>query len=97
MPRTRKDVMREATELTPTVHVGKDGITDTLVDEVKLQLKTRKVVKVKLLPSAGEEKKELAYELAEKANATMVDVRGSVVTLCEKRYFQVKADAEPRE
>ncbi|OPY31013.1 MAG: CRS1 / YhbY (CRM) domain protein [Methanomassiliicoccales archaeon PtaU1.Bin124] len=92
MPRTRKDVMREATELTPTVHVGKDGITDTLVDEVKLQLKTRRIVKVKLLPSAGEDKKQLALDLAEKSKATLVDVRGSVATLCEKRYFQVKAD-----
>jgi len=97
MSRTRKDVMREATELDPTIHVGKDGITDSLIDEVKLQMKTRKVVKVKLLPSAGEDKKALAKDIAERSNGTLVDVRGSIATLCDKRYYKAKPVAEPRE
>jgi len=97
MSRTKKDVMREATELDPTIHVGKDGVTDSLIGEVKLQMKTRKVVKVKLLPSAGEDKKTLAMEIAERSNGTLVDVRGSIATLCDKRYYCAKPVAEPRE
>ncbi|HSV42229.1 MAG TPA: YhbY family RNA-binding protein [Methanomassiliicoccales archaeon] len=84
--------MREASELEPTIHVGKDGITEPLVEEVKAQLKNRKVVKVRLLPAAGEDKKGAAMRLAESASATMVDLRGSVVVLSEKRYFGGKKD-----
>jgi RNA-binding protein len=97
MSRTKKDVMREATELDPTIHVGKDGVTDSLIGEVKLQMKTRKVVKVKLLPSAGEDKKALAMDIAARSNGTLVDVRGSIATLCDKRYYCAKPVAEPRE
>jgi RNA-binding protein len=79
--------MHEAADLKPTVHVGKDGITETLIAEIKLQMKTRKVVKVKLLPSAGEDKKAIGERLASGTNGTLVDVRGSVVTLCERKYF----------
>ncbi|MFA5312871.1 MAG: YhbY family RNA-binding protein [Methanomassiliicoccales archaeon] len=85
--RTRKDVMHEAADLKPTIHVGKDGITETLIAEIKLQMKKRKVVKVKLLPSAGEDKKAIGERLASESNGTLVDVRGSVVTLCERKYF----------
>jgi RNA-binding protein len=90
MSRTKKDVMRDASELRPTVHVGKDGITDELVEEVKLQLKTRKVIKMRLLDSSGEDPKATAEMIAERSNATLVDVRGSVAVLCEKRYFAGK-------
>ena len=80
--------MRESTDLKPTVHVGKDGVTGTLVQEIKLQLKKRRVIKVRLLPSAGEDKGALAKVLADQANATLVDLRGSIITLCEKRYYR---------
>ncbi len=90
MSRTKKDVMRDASELRPTVHVGKDGITDELVEEVRLQLKTRKVIKMRLLDSSGEDPKVTAELVAERSNATLVDVRGSVAVLCEKRYFAGK-------
>jgi len=88
--RTKKDIMREAAELRPTIHVGKDGITDELVEEVKQQLKKRKVVKVRLLDSSGEVPKETAELVADRSNAILVDVRGSVAVMCEKRYFGVK-------
>ena len=85
--RTKKDIMREAADLRPTIHVGKDGITDELVEEVQLQLKTRKVVKVRLLDSSGDDPKGTAEVVAERSNAVLIDVRGSVAVMCDKRYF----------
>jgi RNA-binding protein len=86
-PRTKKDVMHAAVELKPTVHVGKDGVTESLVQEVKQQVKLHKVIKIRLLPAAGEDKKAVAMSIAEQATVTMVDLRGSIVTVCQKRYF----------
>ena len=46
--RTMKEIKRIGADLKPTIHVGKDGITDSLIEEVKLQVKTRKVVKIRI-------------------------------------------------
>jgi RNA-binding protein len=35
----RKELMRRANELSPTVHVGKDGIDEGLLNEITAQLK----------------------------------------------------------
>lgn len=86
-PRTKKDVMHAAVDLKPTVHVGKEGVTESLVQEVKLQVKIHKMIKIKLLPSSGEDKKAIAMAIADQAMVTMVDLRGSIVTVCQKRYF----------
>ena len=86
-PRTKKDVMHAAVELRPTVHVGKDGVTESLVEEVKQQVKMHKVIKIRLLPASREDKKAVALAITEQAKVTMVDLRGSIVTVCQKRYF----------
>jgi RNA-binding protein len=88
--RTAKEIKAIGKDLKPTIHVGKDGVDEGLIQEVELQLKTRKVVKIRLLPSASEDKKGTAQLIAEKANAELIDVRGSVVLLCEKAFMAGK-------
>ncbi len=69
-------------ELEPTVRIGKAGITDTVVDDVKKQLKKKKIIKVKFLPAAvTDNKKALAKELAQKVNAKIIHQVGFVVVL----------------
>lgn len=73
----------QAQQLNVTVHVGKGGI-DGAVDELKGQLKQRKLVKVRLLPSAtdgGANDKSQAEALAVACDATLVDVRGHTAVL----------------
>ncbi|MCX6651059.1 MAG: YhbY family RNA-binding protein [Methanomassiliicoccales archaeon] len=88
--RTMKDVKRVGHELSPTVHVGKEGITNALIDEIVKQLKGRKVVKVRLLPSVEEDKKVVAEELASRSHSILIEVVGFTVLLCEKRYLEGK-------
>jgi RNA-binding protein YhbY len=45
---------------------------------------------MRLLDSSGEDPKATAELVAERSKATLVDVRGSVAVLCEKRYFAGK-------
>lgn len=72
------DLRKEAHEADVTVWVGKAGV-DAVVDEVSDQLQDRNVVKVKFLRSArgGTSTEELADELAEGANADLVETRGN--------------------
>ncbi len=70
-------------EIPVTLHVGKNGITDSLIEELREQIRTKRIVKVKMLRSSGE-RKEVAEELAEKTGAELVEVRGLTVVLKRK-------------
>ena len=74
----------KAQTLKSTVHVGKDGITATVVEEIDRQLKKTKLVKVKLLPALELDRKEAAAELARACSATLVEVRGRTVVLASE-------------
>ncbi|MEM3154852.1 MAG: YhbY family RNA-binding protein [Candidatus Woesearchaeota archaeon] len=68
--------------LEPALRIGKAGITDNAIRQVKALLKKRKVIKVKFLTSAiKENKKELVKELAEKAHAKVIHKVGFIAVL----------------
>ncbi len=76
----------QAAHMEAATHVGKNGITPSLVEEVTRQLKDNKLIKVKLLKSAVEEtpREELAKALAEKTRSELVEVKGNTVVLFKR-------------
>jgi RNA-binding protein len=70
----------------PLVWVGKNGITDEIIEQTKTFLKKRKLVKIKLLNSYVEEhdKKVAAMELALKTESHLVDFTGFMITLYKR-------------
>ena len=82
----KQEKKAEAASIEPTLHVGKSGI-DVVVEELKIQLKNRNMVKVKILKSAFIEtgKKELAEKLAGLSNSELIEVRGNTAVFCRKR------------
>lgn len=82
MDKKRRAMLRGAAQsLEATVHVGKDGVTDKVVDEIKRQLKAKRIVKVKLLPSMEQDRYEAAEKLAAGASAVLIEVRGRTAVL----------------
>ncbi len=75
----------EAVGLGVTLQVGKSGI-EKVVEELKSQLKIRKIVKIKLLKTAFVEgdKKELAEKLAKLTDSELIEVRGNTAVFCRK-------------
>lgn len=72
----------------PTIWVGKDGLTSALVAEVEKQLQKNRMVKVRVLPAAlvGEVTAQvIASGAAEATGAALVEVRGHVFILFRKR------------
>lgn len=61
-----------------TIRIGKAGITEVLIKEIKKNLKITGVIKVKILRSALTygDRFELARKVAELVNAKLVEVRG---------------------
>ncbi|MCL1979012.1 MAG: YhbY family RNA-binding protein [Methanomassiliicoccaceae archaeon] len=83
----RKELMRRAKDLSPTVHVGKEGIDEGVINEIASQLKNARLIKVKVLGTVDDEPKAVAEELASSTNSVIVDVRGGVVVLTDKRTW----------
>lgn len=71
--------------LEPTLHVGKAGI-EGVVEELKIQLKGRKLVKVRFLRTAFIEgnKKELMQKLADLSGSELVETRGNTAVYSRK-------------
>ena len=82
-----KELRRRAMEIDPTVRVGKDGLSENLYEEITAQLKNRRLIKVKVLRNADSETDEVAAQIAEATNSVVVDVRGGVIILTDKRTW----------
>ena len=83
----KKEIMRRAKELDPTLHVGKDGVKESVVEELKTQLKAHRIVKIKVLPNSESETKDIAGSLSQATDSVVVDIRGGVVILTDKRTW----------
>ena len=82
----RKELMRRANDLSPTVHVGKDGLDSGLFEEVKNQLKKNRLIKIKVL-SRDDDAKAIAASIEEATGSVAVDVRGGVIVLTDRRTW----------
>lgn len=76
----------QAAKIEAMTHIGKNGITPSLIEEIKRQLKDNKLVKIKLLKSAIEEKprEEVAKELVQETGAELIEVKGNTVVLYKR-------------
>ncbi len=83
----KKELMRRANDLSPTVHVGKDGIDEGLLNEITNQLKKSRLLKIRVLQNADADTSEIAENIAESTESVVVDVRGNVVVLTDKRTW----------
>jgi RNA-binding protein len=72
---------RSMQDLKPTVWIGKQGCTETMIDEIVEQLKKRSMIKVKWLTNTEVDPEDVAL----KAGATLVEVRGRTMVLKEKK------------
>ncbi len=68
-------------ELRPTVWIGKQGCTTTVIEEIIQQLERRKIVKVKVLSTT-----DIDFgDVAARTGADLVDVRGKTFVLARRR------------
>ena len=76
----------EIRNLSVTVQIGKKGVTDSSIQEIKKQLEKKKIIKVKILRSAFEsaEKDELVNEIVSKTDSELLDKIGFVIVLKRK-------------
>lgn len=61
--------------------VGVNGITDNLIEQIKMDFCTREIVKIKVLPGSGLDAKQCMEECAQKSKSTPICTIGNYFVL----------------
>ena len=72
----RANLKSLAANLKPIAQVGKEGISENLIESLSNALEAHELIKVNLLPASGEDGDNLAANLAELLHAEVVAVIG---------------------
>jgi len=80
-----REKVKRAHHSSPDVIIGKNGITEGVIEEIKRRLKAKGVIKVKMLKTAlegrGIDRREAAKLVAQLAGAKLMGVRGRTFVL----------------
>ena len=71
----------EAHHLTPIFQVGKGGVNDQMISQLRDVLEVRELIKVRILDNCEEDKDVVANELAKGTGAELVQLIGLTVVL----------------
>lgn len=86
----RQFLRKAAHDLSPIVHIGKNGLSDNLFSSTELALDAHELIKVKF-NDFKDEKREVAQELADRVRAELIYVIGNTAIL-----YRQQPDAEKR-
>lgn len=81
---SKKELMNRSLN-TITISIGKSGIKEGVIEEIKRQLKEREVIKIKFSRNMSAEKKDYIDHILEETRAKLVDLRGNVAVLFKKK------------
>ncbi|MBZ4683537.1 MAG: RNA-binding protein [Fusobacteriaceae bacterium] len=78
----RSFLKQQAHSLTAVVRIGKDGLTDNIIENIENAIRVKELIKVKALQNAElskQELREIAEEIAKKAEVEIVDIIGKTI------------------
>lgn len=81
---SKKELMNRSLS-TITINIGKSGLKESVIDEIKRQLKDREIVKIRFSKSMSLEKQNYINDIIEKSNSKLIDFRGNVAVLFKKK------------
>ncbi len=86
----RSYLRAEANMLKPVVMIGKDGLTDNVIEQIDQVLNTRELIKVKIQNNSIEDARNVANEVAKVLDAEIVQIIGSTLVL----FREIKKEEE---
>lgn len=81
---SKKELMNRSLS-TITITIGKSGLQESMVQEIKRQLKDREVVKIRFSKAMSIDKKNYINHILERTNSKLIDLRGNVAVLFKKK------------
>lgn len=80
--------MRDQSDsMKPLVRIGKQGISDGIIEAIDSHLERKKTVKVRVLKTGLEERnmKDISREIVKKTGSELVEIRGHTFVLNRKK------------
>ena len=84
MSQNKKEMMNRALGAM-TINIGKSGVNDNVIEEIKRQLKANEIVKLKFAKNIARNKDDYIDEIVSKTKAQLIDVRGHVAVIYKKK------------
>ena len=81
---SKKELMNRSLS-TITINIGKSGVKESVIEEIKRQLKAREVVKIRFSKAISLDKKKNIDNIMEKTNSKLIDLRGNVAVIFKKK------------
>ena len=84
MSHEKKELMNRALNAM-TINIGKSGVNDNVIEEIKRQLKANEIVKLKFAKNIARDKDKYIDEIVSKTKSKLIDVRGHVAVIYKKK------------
>ncbi len=84
MSQSKKEMMNRALSAM-TINIGKAGVNDNVIEEIKRQLEANEIVKLKFAKNIARDKDKYIDEIVSKTRAKLIDVRGHVAVIYKKK------------
>lgn len=81
---SKKEIMNRALQ-TMTINIGKAGINDNVIEEIKRQLKSKEIVKLRFAKNISNEKESYLNSIINETRSNLVDLRGNVAVIYKKK------------
>ena len=73
-----------AQNLQPIFQIGKNGVNDNQIEQLKNALEVREIIKITMLDTTQADKHSIANEIAEKTGAEVVQIIGKKLTIYKR-------------
>ena len=67
------------------LNIGKNGVNDNVIEEIKRQLKNNENVKIRFSRTVASNKDEFLETIVSQTRSKLVDVRGNVAVLYKRK------------
>ena len=84
MSHEKKEMMNRALSAM-TINIGKNGVNDNVIEEIKRQLEANEIVKLKFAKNIARDKDKYIDDIVTQTRAKLIDVRGHVAVIYKKR------------
>ena len=84
MSQSKKEMMNRALSAM-TINIGKSGVNDNVIEEIKRQLEANEIVKLKFAKNIARDKDKYIDEIVSKTKSKLIDVRGHVAVIYKKK------------
>lgn len=91
-PKQRAFLRKMAQTMDPIFQIGKNGLSDNQTEQIINALEARELIKITLLNTIPDEKKEISQDLADATGAEIVHIIGNKLTLYKKSTKKPKIE-----